>query len=114
MGRKGTLWQGRYYSCVVPTEAYIVACYRYIELNPVRAGMVATARDYPWSSHRANAGAESNPMLARHAALAGATAADYRAWFDSPLDRGTIEEIRSATRNGRAVGIPRKRGRPAA
>ena len=53
--RTGTLWEGRFRSSVVLSDRYLFACYRYIELNPVRAGLVATAREYRWSSYRANA-----------------------------------------------------------
>ena len=51
-GRSGTLWESRYKSSVVESDAYLLACCRYIELNPVRARMVAEAGDYPWSSYR--------------------------------------------------------------
>jgi putative transposase len=50
-GRSGTLWEGRYRSTLIQTERYLLACMVYIDLNPVRAGIVAEARDYPWSSH---------------------------------------------------------------
>jgi putative transposase len=49
-GRSGTLWEGRYKSSIIDSESYLLACYRYIELNPVRARMVERAADYPWSS----------------------------------------------------------------
>jgi putative transposase len=49
--RSGTLWEGRYKSSLVQTETYLLACSRYIELNPVRARMVVAASDYPWSSY---------------------------------------------------------------
>jgi putative transposase len=49
--RTGTLWEGRYKSTVIQTERYLLACMAYIDLNPVRAGIVVQARDYPWSSH---------------------------------------------------------------
>lgn len=52
-GRSGTLWESRYKSSVVQSEAYLLACCRYIELNPVRARMVTDAADYPWSSYLA-------------------------------------------------------------
>ena len=55
-GRSGTLWEGRYKSCLVDSDGYFLACSRYIELNPVRAWMVAEPADHPWSSHRTNAG----------------------------------------------------------
>jgi putative transposase len=49
--RSGTLWEGRYRSALIQTERYFLACMAYIDLNPVRAGMVAQAADYAWSSH---------------------------------------------------------------
>lgn len=52
-GRSGTLWESRYKSSVVQSDAYLLACCRYIELNPVRARMVTDAADYPWSSYLA-------------------------------------------------------------
>ncbi|AXA60797.1 transposase, partial [Pseudomonas thivervalensis] len=55
-GRSGTLWESRYKSSVVQSDSYLLACCRYIELNPVRARMVADAADYPWSSYRARVG----------------------------------------------------------
>ena len=53
--RSGTLWEGRYKSCLVDTGRYVLSCYRYIELNPVRAGIVQGAGDYKWSSYAAHA-----------------------------------------------------------
>lgn len=53
--RTGTLWEGRYLSCIVQHESYLMACYRYIEMNPVRAGMVDHPAEYRWMSYRANA-----------------------------------------------------------
>lgn len=50
--RTGTLWEGRYRASLVDAEPYLLACYRYIELNPVRAGMVQHPEEYPWSSYR--------------------------------------------------------------
>lgn len=50
--RTGTLWEGRYKATLIDSEAYLLTCYRYIELNPVRAGLVSHPREYPWSSYR--------------------------------------------------------------
>ena len=109
--RSGTLWEGRFHSCLVPTETYVVACYRYIELNPVRAGMVTEAQDYPWSSFRTNAAGREDALITRHAAL-GAIGDAYRSLFDVPLEKPILEEIRSATRNGHRLCVPRRpRGR---
>src|SRR5688500_13119076 len=51
--RTGALWEGRFKARVVTDDAYLLACHRYIELNPVRAGMVAHPSEYAWSSYRA-------------------------------------------------------------
>ena len=65
--RSGTLWEGRFRSCLTQSEDYVLACYRYIELNPVRANMVQCPGDYPWSSYRANGDGRANPLLTPHA-----------------------------------------------
>ena len=65
-GRSGTLWEGRYKSTLIETESYLLACMAYIDLNPVRAGMVTQARDYPWSSHGHYAGLRVDRMVTPH------------------------------------------------
>ena len=65
-GRCGHLWGGRFKSCLVQAEQYALMCYRYIELNPVRAGMVGRADQYAWSSHAANAKGELAEILSPH------------------------------------------------
>src|SRR6184192_2440520 len=64
--RSGTLWEGRFRSCLAQNERYVLACYRYIELNPVRANMVLHPRDYRWSSYRANAEGRPDALLTSH------------------------------------------------
>src|SRR5690606_11969461 len=64
--RTGTLWEGRFRSCLALEENYILNCYRYIELNPVRAGMVNRPAEYPWSSYRANANGEAASVITPH------------------------------------------------
>ena len=64
--RSGTLWEGRYRSTIVQSERYLLACMVYIDLNPVRAGMLASAADYPWSSHAHLAGLRHDPLLTPH------------------------------------------------
>src|SRR6187399_229243 len=66
--RTGTLWEGRFKSCLVDSESYVLQCYRYIELNPVRAWMVADPADHPWSSHLANIGSRRDPLVTPHGA----------------------------------------------
>jgi putative transposase len=78
--RRGTLWEGRFRSCLVDSAHYVLACYRYIERNPVRAGMAEAALAYRWSSHHGNVGAIDNKLLTPHpefAALSQAPAVRY-------------------------------------
>ena len=117
-GRSGTLWEGRFYSALVPTERYALNCYRYIERNPVRPGMVGHPGQYRWSSYAANAGAAVDGLLTPHAAYlalasdAPRQAAAYAELCSAPLDPEALEDIRKATRNGYAVGAERRpRGR---
>lgn len=65
-GRSGTLWEGRYKSTLIETERYLLACMAYIDLNPVRAGLVSQAKDYPWSSHGHYAGFRVDRMITPH------------------------------------------------
>ncbi|MCL2524562.1 MAG: transposase, partial [Betaproteobacteria bacterium] len=101
--RSGTLWEGRYRSCLMQAENYLLACQRYIELNPVRAGMVRHPAEYQWSSYRANAQGESNGLVVAHEvyrSLGPDTAsrqAAYRELFRSELEPGLVDEIRKAT-----------------
>ena len=64
--RSGTLWEGRFWSCLTHSEDYVLACYRYIELNPVRAGMVMKPQDYRWSSYHANGLGKPNSLITPH------------------------------------------------
>lgn len=102
-GRVGTLWEGRYKSCPVQDEIYFLVCQRYIELNPVRAGMVVDPSLYRWSSHRCNAHGEGNNIVTPHAVF-DALGADqatrsfaYRELFKEALPEKDIRNIRDAT-----------------
>jgi putative transposase len=70
-GRTGTLWEGRYRSSLVQTERYFLACMVYLDLNPVRAGMVTEAAAYPWSSHRHYIGTRRDHCVTPHAVMWG-------------------------------------------
>ena len=108
-GRTGTLWEGRFRSCLVESASYVLACYRYIELNPVRAAMVATPLTYRWSSHTANAGARDDALITGHAeydALGADTAARhaaYRGLFDTSDEPSFLTAVRDATNGGYAL-----------
>ena len=65
--RSGTLWEGRYKSALVQSERYLLACMVYLDLNPVRAGIVARAQDYPWSSHAHYLGLRNDRLVTPHA-----------------------------------------------
>ena len=101
-GRTGTLWEGRHKASLVDAERYLLACYRYIELNPVRAGMVANPADYRWSSYRHNAEGESSIIVTAHDLfLAISPNVDerrhsYRELFSAGLNNDEIKEIRKA------------------
>jgi putative transposase len=114
-GRTGTLWEGRYKASLVQDERYLLACMRYIELNPVRAGMVKSAAQYRWSSYRANAQGREDGLITAHEryrALGrsiGARRARYRALFKGRGDKEGLETIRSAWRSGTPLGNDRFR-----
>lgn len=111
--RTGTLWAGRYRSCLVDTEGYLLVCHRYIELNPVRAGMVEHAGEYRWSSYRANALGEPGQLLSPHPVMEslGRDPADrhaaYRELFRNDLEPHVLEQIRASTNGGFALGSDR-------
>jgi putative transposase len=108
--RTGSLWEGRYRSCLVPTEGYVLACYRYIELNPVAAGIVNHPEAYRWSSYRANTGNCRGTMVEAHPAFPGSRA--YRELFADALAPEIVDNFRQATTGGFAVGtVRRQRGR---
>lgn len=108
--RTGTLWEGRYRAAPIDGEAYLLACCRYIELNPVRARMVRHPRDHRWSSYGANALGRPDPLVSHHPlyrALGRSTAerqASYRALFRERLSETFVAELRSATNGGWAMG----------
>jgi putative transposase len=64
--RSGSLWEGRYKSGLVDSDRYLLACYRYIELNPVRADVVGRPEDYPYSSYHANALGKPDGLVTPH------------------------------------------------
>ena len=108
--RSGTLWEGRFRSCLTQEEDYLLSCYRYIELNPVRAGLVGHPAQYPWSSYRANAQGEPSTLLTPHRLYtvlghdAESRQSAYRQLFRYRLDPGAVDEIRAATNGNFALG----------
>lgn len=111
--RTGTLWEGRFKSCVVDAENYFLTCSRYIELNPVRAGMVEQPENYPWSSYGANALGRAAKLWSPHEVylrLGDSNASrtkHYRELFVGRIDSKDIKAIRAATAKGLALGSDR-------
>lgn len=108
--RTGTLWEGRYKSALVDSERYLLTCYRYLELNPVRANMVSHPGDYPWSSYAAHALGHENSLLDDHALYLalGKTTTErqqaYRSLFNGRINKKTLGAIRDSTNKGRVMG----------
>lgn len=113
--RTGTLWEGRFKSALVDNAEHLLTCYRYIELNPVRAGMVAAPADYRWSSHARNAFGAHEPRITPHPLYLGLGASDaerqlaYGALFKSELCSDKLNDLRAHTRQQKAWGSDRFR-----
>jgi putative transposase len=132
--RTGTLWEGRFKSCLVQEETYLMQVYRYIELNPVRASMVDDPAAYFWSSYQCNALGKKSDLLTPHSIYTrlGTNEQErqlaYRGLFVHQIEGKLLEDIRKVTNKGLALGnnnffaeiesltgrrvIERKRGRP--
>jgi putative transposase len=108
--RTGTLWEGRYKATLIDSESYALSCYRYIELNPVRAGMVKSPEEYPWSSYCHNALGEEDNLIVGHFLYnsLGKTREKrchvYKALFAEKLGDKTLNSIRDATNKSWLLG----------
>jgi putative transposase len=132
-GRSGSLWEGRFRSSLVETDAYLLVCMRYIENNPVRSGQVERAEDFQWSSARHHVGGLADPLITDHSLYwsLGNTPFEREAAYRKFLSEGVPDESQSLSRSflgGRTLGspafleqmsqgagrplVPRKRGRP--
>ncbi len=132
--RSGTVWEGRHKSSVVHEQAYLLKCYRYIELNPVRAAMVSSPEEYRWSSYGVNAWGDNSDTVVPHDEYLNlgndkqARCFAYRELFRSQIDNNDLQTIRRAAHysyplgdsrfveqierlSGKGAGYP-KRGRP--
>lgn len=109
--RTGTLWEGRFRSTIVDTDRYFLACSRYIERNPVRAGIVDDPGAYRWSSYRRNAFGEDDGIVTPHSlytSLGGdndARRAAYRGLFATEVPPVVVAEIRTAARGRHTLGM---------
>jgi putative transposase len=111
--RSGTLWEGRFRSCIAQQEKYLLICQRYIELNPVRAGIAKHPGEYRWSSYGCNGQGDASNLLSHHPVYLGLGNSDeerqdaYRELFRHELDSGVVDQIRQATNGNFAHGNPR-------
>lgn len=112
-GRCGSLWQGRFKASPVQRDAYLLACLRYVELNPVRAGMVATVEDYPWSSYRERAGIKTRKLLALDNCYLGLADTErerlqrYRRFLGEPSSNDEMALIREGLQRNQLTGNSR-------
>ena len=108
--RSGTLWEGRYRSALIQTERYFLACMAYIDLNPVRAGMLAQAGDYPWSSHGHYIGRQNEAWLTPHPMYwemgntPFAREAAYAAMIQAGVNQEQQQALTSSALSGWALG----------
>ncbi len=101
-GRSGTLWEGRYRSTLIETERYLLACMVYLDLNPVRAGLVKEASDYPWSSHGHYVGLRTDRMVKPHSlywSLGNTPFAREAAYAELVRAGTTLEQQEALTRS---------------
>lgn len=110
--RTGTLWEGRFKSCLIDSERYLLTAYRYIELNPVRAAMVGHPQAYAWSSVHANLGLKHDPLVSAHevflslAADAKQRGEIYLSWLRAGIGDDELQNIREYLQQERALGSP--------
>lgn len=111
--RTGPLWDGRFKSSLVDSGLYLLACHRYIELNPVRASLVADPFQYRWSSYRHNALGNPDGLITPHplylalGADAGSRQSAYRSLFDRALREDELSDIRVHVQQQKALGSHR-------
>lgn len=110
--RSGNLWEGRFKSSLIDSTRYLLTCHRYIELDPVRAAMVASSAKYPWSSYRHNAFGKSDPLVTPHPLYlqlgpsSTTRRAAYRALFAAPLGDDEVADIRAHLQQQKVLGTP--------
>jgi putative transposase len=116
--RTGTLWEGRHRSSLIDAEHYLLRCYRYVELNPVRAGMVAAPGDYAWSSYALNTSTQPSWLVPQEVYLSLAPEAEsrsraYGALFAEVLGEDDLTLIRTAAHYSQPIGDEQFRKRVA-
>ena len=111
--RSGTLWEGRFRSSIIQQQDYLFTCQRYVEMNPVRAGIVKHPGDYPWSSYRVNGQGAESRLITPHILYMDLGPKDeerqatYRELFRHALEPGEIDKVRKATNGNFVLGTNR-------
>lgn len=109
-GRSGTCWNGRYKSSPIDSDSYLLACCRYVELNPVRASMVASPEEYGWSSYGDKTGRarfgwlDEDPCFRALGDTRLERQVRYRQWVRAAIPKGEWEFIRVAVQRGQLTG----------
>jgi putative transposase len=109
-GRTGTLWEGRFKSSLIDSDSYLLTCQHYIELNPVRAGLVRHPGQYPWSSYSHYALGQVNRLISPHPIYGGLGSTDserqaaYRQSMPPLVEEETLRKIRVAANSSCALG----------
>jgi putative transposase len=112
-GRTGSLWEGRYRASLVQHERYFFVCHRYIEQNPVRAGIVQRPGDFAWSSHRHHAQGVPDDLVSPHELISSlgedpqARRSAYRELLEEMLSDEELGEVRDSIQGGWVLGSPR-------
>ncbi|MBN1006601.1 transposase [Amphritea pacifica] len=106
-GRRGTLWEGRYKSSVVDAENYFFACLRYIELNPVRAGMVKSPVDYGWSSYAAHYNGAETDRYTDNSKMKGFKGVEYESYICGRVDQDETVLLRESVNRNQLTGNSR-------
>ena len=108
--RTGTLWEGRYKSSLIQADEYLFHCYRYIEMNPVSAGMVNFPGEYAWSSYHHNGSGRKDVLINEHDLYTqlGSTCDErqesYRGLFNTALDKSVVDSIQNAAHFSAPLG----------
>jgi putative transposase len=111
--RSGTLWEGRYKSCLIESEAYLLELYRYIELNPVRSGIVDEPSEYSWSSYQCNGLGKKSQLQSPHELYKALGRSkkkrleSYQLLLDIDVEEELLDEIRKSINKGVALGNAR-------
>jgi len=111
--RAGALWEGRYKSSLIDSDRYLLACYRYIELNPVSTGILDNPAEYQWTSYKSNVRLETSKFIKPHllymalGKTVGKRSATYHSMFQACIDENILSNVRDSTNQNIVMGSAR-------